>query len=332
MKKKILKLPIILIAIAIFIAVYICLFNGKGVYFTYGMKKDVALKTGTGLNSTKISEMATKFYFSKEKSKITTVSENKILSEKINGESLDTYVKNSTKGKISRIASLNNMATQKGVVLSSLEQQKVEKASLELYQALNENEKNELLATREKIEKMYEQLAIAYKMENELTKNLNIEVSLDEARVVGIQYIYSMSEEAIRDAKKSLDAGQPFSSVAAKVNGNNNYTVDVTRYDIDKKLEEVIYALHSGQVSNIVEADGKYYIIKCTSDNKQSKTDANKEKREAYLKNKAFEEKILPYENNLFFEINKSVFKKLNVEKFTEISADFDEIFRKNFN
>ena len=36
---------------------------------------------------------------------------------------------------------------------------------------------------------------------------------------------------------------------------------------MDSKFEEAAYALSTGEMSNIVEAEGKYYIIRCTSDN-----------------------------------------------------------------
>ncbi len=65
-------------------------------------------------------------------------------------------------------------------------------------------------------------------------------------------------------------------AIAKKYNSDGEYEYELRRGEMNSQFEEAAYALATGEMSKIVEADGKYYIIRCTSDNDKAKTEVNK--------------------------------------------------------
>ena len=45
---------------------------------------------------------------------------------------------------------------------------------------------------------------------------------------------------------------------------------------MDSAFEKAAFDLATGEMSKVVEAEGRYYIIRCTSDNDKAKTEVNK--------------------------------------------------------
>ena len=96
---------------------------------------------------------------------------------------------------------------------------------------------------------------------------------------------------------------------------------------LDSKFEEAAYALSTGEMSSIVEAEGKYYIIRCTSDNDKAKTEVNKSAILADKKLAAFNEKFEEYEAGKYVEWNDSEWKKLSVSSAVIYNVKFEDIF-----
>ena len=306
------------------IVVFTIFFNGKGLYFTFGMSSSTALKAGG--ESTSV--MAARVLIADEKTKLLDVADDKLLPSTVNGETVDEFVKNNVKSRLSRVATLNSMAKKKGVVLSHVQKEEVDNAASIYLQGLTDEQKNNLQVSRDKLTTMFTQFKIAEEMKNYLLSDDSIEVSTDEARVISVLYIVNDSEEEINKALNELKEGKPFYDVAANYNSDEAYTAELRRGDMQEEFENAAYALKSGEVSDVVSCDGKFYIIKCSSDNEQSKTDANKEYLLEKKRNEAFEEVFLPYENDTYIEINNSQWEKINVENITVTSVLFDDIYR----
>ena len=123
---------------------------------------------------------------------------------------------------------------------------------------------------------MFTEFAIAQKLYNDQTSLMDIEISADDSRVINIQYIVTDSKDEIEKAYAELKEGNSFFAIAKKYNSDGEYEYELRRGEMDSKFEEAAYALSTGEMSSIVEAEGKYYIIRCTSDNDKAKTEVNK--------------------------------------------------------
>ncbi len=76
-------------------------------------------------------------------------------------------------------------------------------------------------------------------------------------------------------------------------------------------------------MSDIVEAGGKYYIIKCNSDNEKSKTEANKTAILEKKKLDSFNEMFEPYEAQKYICFNQELWEQCNVSGMVIIDKKF---------
>ena len=310
------------------IVVFTIFFYGNGLYFTFGMPSETALRA----DGEAASVMAAKILLADEKTKLLDVSDDKILLASVNGETVEDYIKNNVKSRLSRVAALNAMAKKKGVVLSHVQKEEVENAASVYYQELSDEQRGSLEVSKEKLSDMFKQFKVAEEMKNYILSDDSVEVSTDEARVISILYICNESEEEARKALDELKSGTPFYDVAAKYNSDESYTAELKRGDTEESFENVAFNLKSGELSDVVSSEGRFYIIKCSSDNEQSKTDANKEYLLAKKRNEEFERLFLPYENSTYIELNGSQWEKMNVNDIPEADVLFDDIYRQYIN
>ena len=311
--------------IAAAIAVYTVFFNGKLLYFTFGMSKDDILKT----DNVSIPSTAADIFLSDDRAAIVNVSDESVLDAEVNGETLQKNIKNSVKSRLTRIAALNHMAAKKGVVLGHVKRENVRKAASEYYQSLTDEEKNYLGTDTKELEKIFTLYALADEMKEVIMRDSALEVSTDEARVISIQYICADSESDIKDAQKKLEDGVPFYDVASEYNGNTEFSAELVRGETDESFEEAAYALKSGQTSDIVASGGRYYIIKCSSDNEQSKTDANRETLLEEEQNTYFDNVLIPYENELYFEFDENKWNEKDLKNVPDMGVRFDDVYVK---
>ncbi len=328
MKKRIIKSKknksfIILGIVTVAIIVYGIFFNGHFVYFTTGVPSGNVMRA----ENENISEMAANIFLSDEKSLYEQVADDEVFTKSIGNVSIDDYLKSNVESRLSRIATLNLYAQKHGISLSHVKNNEIAIAANAYYQALTDEQKKAIGADVSKLEDLFRQYAIADEVADILYSKSDYEVSADEARVISVQYITADSKEKIEEASSKLSSGKNFSDVALEYNGNSDYTVEMKRGQFDKAFEDAAYALSSGQTSGIVESQGRFYIIKCSSDNEQAKTDANLVLLREQRKNEYFESQFAKFENNIFVEVNNGIWKKKSVQSATSLPVRFESFY-----
>ena len=225
---------------------------------------------------------------------------------------------------------MNELADKRGVVLNREESANISKAAKEYLACVDDASAKRLGLTQEQIEQMFTKFAIASRLYNDMTANLQTEVSADYARVITIQYISADSENLINSAKTRLDGGESFFYVARDINNGGDYECELRRGEMEKEFEEAAYNLATGETSQIVSCKGRYYIIRCVSDNEKTKTEANKndiiEARKLEEFNKNFEE----YEGSIYLHFNDKLWDKTDFNTVNENTA-FEDVFNKYF-
>jgi len=84
-------------------------------------------------------------------------------------------------------------------------------------------------------------------------------------------------------------------------------------------------------MSKVVEAEGRYYIIRCTSDNDKAKTEVNKSAILEKRKLEKFNEDFEKYESDIYMEFNDSEWKGLSIRNGLSLDSSFDDIFNTYF-
>lgn len=317
---------IVIIVAAILVAVsviYTIFFNGSLIYISTGLNSNTILKVD-GISMTKAEA---KILMSDARSQYEELLGEDIWNETIDGESFYSYVNEQIKVKLIRVAMLNKLAKEKGVVLSRDEENNVEAAAKEYYDNLSEDDKKQLGVSQEDVEDMYTKFAIANKLYQDIISEYDIEVSYDDARVIDIQYIVSDSKEEVENAYQSIQSGSSFFALAKEINDDGNYELELKKGEMDETFENVAFNLATGDMSEVFEVNGLYYLIRCTSDNDKTKTEVNKTTILESKQLEQFNEYMNEYESNYYVDWNTSAWNGISVRSNTIYSSNFESIF-----
>lgn len=313
---------IAVVAIAFIIAGYIKFFNGRLIYISTGMKKTEFCKVG----DLTANMCEADILLSDAKKEYEKLFGTDIWSEKIGDVTFDDYVKEQVSAKLERIYCMNLMAEDKGTVLSRNQKENVSNAVDEFYSSLTQDQISYYSITKDKLNSMFTSFAIAKMLYADITTGQDVEVSYDDARVIQIQYICADNEADIKAAKTRVDNGEVFYVVAKDYNPDE-YERECRRGELDEAFEEAAYNLATGEVSDIVSTGGKYYLIKCSSDNDKSKTEANQTTMEEKKRLEYFNSVFEKYEQQHYVEVNEKVWKTRRTSQAETFAASFEDIF-----
>jgi len=311
-------------AVVLLMILYIKFFNGSIVYIATGYGKDVLFRVD---NDTAYA-MESRILLADYRAEYEKVFGEDIWSQKIGDTTFSEYAKEQVMEKLIRVHTMNLMAKEKGVVLSRAQSDAVNDAVDEYMASLSDEQVKDMKVSNAKLKEMYTKFAIAETLYDDMTSNLKFEISADEARVISIQYICAENRSDIDAAKQRLDDGETFYMVAAVYNGDS-YECQLKRGEMEEAFENVAFELKTGETSGIVEAGGKYYIIKCTSDNDNNMTEANKLFLIEQYKLDSFNGEFEKYEAGKYIDINKKEWEKLSVQSARKLPVNFEEVFNK---
>ncbi|MDD6572236.1 MAG: peptidyl-prolyl cis-trans isomerase [Thermoflexaceae bacterium] len=316
-------LVIALIGVIIFLKTVV---GGKSIYISTGFEKDVMIK----VDQTQTSRLEVMAHLSDMIDEYEELFGEDIWTETMDGVPFDEYVIRQVKSKLTRIKCMNQVALSRGIVLSNQEEQNIGKAAAEYVAGIDKASVKKYDITEEAVKDMYRSMLMADKLFDDLTYEVDTEISEDEARVITIQYIKADTPEAAASIKSRLDGGESFSSLM-KENNPYEYEYELRRGEMEEAFEEAAFNLVTGEISNVVETSKGYYIIMCVNEYDKVKTAVNKEKMISESKLEKFNEIFEPYEAELYAEYNDELWEKLSVEDRIVTTAGFQDTYDKYF-
>lgn len=263
----------------------------------------------------------------------------------LNGVTLEESIKETVLAQLAQIKTMNLLAQQQGVSLDETELEKAGEAAGAYFSSLNAAEQEAMQVTEEIIRQLYSELALANKVYEYIIKDINPEISDDEARSITIQdiliktysqdgtgkrtpYEESAREDACRRAREILLLAQEeendFESLVIQYSEGEKSTYSFGKGEMEEAFENAAFNLETGEISGIVETEDGFHIIKCISTFNREETDANKikivEKRR---------EEVFGQEYDAFVE---SLTRTLNEERWDSVAfLEGDEIVTKDF-
>lgn len=248
--------------------------------------------------------------------------------------SLEDRVKDMVLAKLAQIKVMNLMASEYELEFSEEELEKINKATDSFYDGLCDAEKESLKLKREDVFKAYSEYAMADKVYEYIIKDVNPEISDDEARTITIQQIMiktfsldangnkvKFSDRAMQEAKSTarivrelaVSQGESFELLQAKYDEGGLKTCSFLRGEVEKEIEEAAFSLSLEEVSDIIETEDGFYIIKCISDFDIDETQANKLVILKERKSKAFNEQYEQYLESITKILNKSLYDSIEM-------------------
>lgn len=246
--------------------------------------------------------------------------------------SLEDYIKEVTIDELTRIACMEQIAKEQEVELTEEEEAKVKKMAEIYYESLSKEEISYIGASQKNIENYYKNYALAQKLYDSLTQNINIEVSDDEARVIRIQQIYVTSAENAAAVNQKLLNGEDFAAVASNYNEAAVVETTVARGVLPENVEEVAFNLDNDAVSGMIQSEDGYYFVKCLNKFEEELTEANKANIIVKREKAQFENAYSDFTEKAEYDFNEKLWDSVTIAEEEDITTDsFFEVFEENW-
>lgn len=244
------------------------------------------------------------------------------------GVPLEKSVKDMVLAKIAQVKVMNLMAESYGLTLTEEETDHIRISSERFFRSLNETEKKLIGVSLENITEIYTEYAMANKVYDYVIRDVNPEISDDEARAITVQQIHIKTyaldvngkrvDLSGRSKKEALERAtlvkeltqtdeNSFESLSAKYNEAESMTMTYKRGELPKALEDAAFSLAYDEISDIIETEDGYYIYKCISTLNVEETQLNKVELLKQRKEEVFDETY----DAVIAELQKTLNEKL---------------------
>lgn len=271
----------------------------------------------------------------------------------LDGVTLETYVKDKVLEKAAQIKSMYLLAKSKDIQLDEQEVSFAKAAAKDYCGQIGAAQKEEFGITEELVQKLFEEYAMANKVYLAITGDVNPEISDDEARIVTIQHVLirtsskdadgnrvefmtAQKDAAYEKAQKVLEeakAGKKsFEEIASRYSEDSNLTYSFGKGEMDPAIEAVAFQLETDEISNVVESESGYHVIKCISTFDSDETQANKKKILEERRNEAFGLEYDAFVEGLTKKLNESAWEEVGLLRNGSLPmADFFDVYDKFF-
>lgn len=251
----------------------------------------------------------------------------------LDGVTLEENVKETVLAKIAQIKSLNLLAQSKEVSLDEAELEKVARATETYYNSLNETEKELLGVTPEVINRLYAEYALAEKVYAHIIKDINPEISDDEARIITVEHILIKTyttdgsgrrveytetakaaayEKACEVLALATDGQHEFESLISQYSEDSIGTYSFGKGEMEAAFENAAFNLGENEISSIVESSHGYHIIKCITTFNREQTDQNKLTIMEERKKEVFGEEYDVFVDTLTRQLNETLWENVH--------------------
>lgn len=321
---------------------------GTKVVLTTGFEKDEVFRIEN--SSCKLPELMV--YLTTIQNRYESVYGEEIWETRADGMTLEENVKNIALAQIAQIKTMNLMAEKYEVKLSDEEEARAENAAKAYYGTLGEREIELMGVTEKTIRALYKEFARAEKMYQYTIKDINPEISDDEARTITVQHIliktYALdgtgkkieyTEEAKQDAyKRAREAmelakeGEDFDALIRRYSEDDKATYSFGKGEMEESFETAAFNLGTGEISDVVETEFGYHIIKCINTFDREETDANKIKIVEQRREEAFGQEYDAYMETLTRNLNEELWNTVNFIHDEDVKTqNFFEVYSQYF-
>ncbi len=234
--------------------------------------------------------------------------------------------------RLAEVKALGILASDRDITLSERDIEKCGKAADRYMGSLSDADRKDLEITPELLLSMYEDYALAYNVYNDITKDVNPEISDDEARIITIQRILIPNgdeEQAAQTANiiyAKLSEGEGFDTLTDEYNGSgeSKYSFGKDTDDFPPDFVNACFELSTDEVSSPIVTDEGISIVKCLSSYDRERTDANKIRLVNDRKSEAFDKVYSSFVKELQTNFNSELW---NGQELSDRKLDSEENF-----
>jgi len=275
-----------------------------------------------------------------------------IWTSSVKGTTYEEHFLDQMKSFLIQLRYMKIMAKEKEIRLTEKEEALLTEIANKYYSNLTEEDISALKVTEEEVLEAYTDYALADKVLKELAKDVNVEISDDEAKVIIVQQILiktfildesgnpvSLSEEEIQEKlniagsiQKKAKEGTDFTVLAAEYNEDNTTQIQLAKGQTIPEFEKAAFALEEGEISEIVQTEFGYFIIKCVSDYDVEATRAYKQELRKERILETFQEEYDKLTSSVKLEFNEKLWGNIRLSEVRNTTTcDFFEQYNNQF-
>ena len=323
--------------------------DGTRVVFTTGFGKDEVFRIED--ESCRKDEIMV--YLTTIQNQYESVYGEEIWNTSLDGVTLEENVKETVLARIAQVKTMYLLAVEKGVELDERETALVEKAAEEYFASLSDEEIKLLGVKEETVRKLYTEYALAEKVYAVLIQDINPEISDDEARTIKVQHIllrtYTLDgagkrvpfsegakqavyEKACEIREQAVSGEYEFTELISRYSEDSTGTYSFGKGEMDESFEAAAFLLETNEISQVVESESGYHIIKCLNTFDREETDANKIKIVEERRREAFGMEYDAFVETLAKNLNQSLWDEIELIHDENVTTDnFFAVYEKYF-
>lgn len=263
-------------------------------------------------------------------------------------ETVGDSLKENALERLVKVKTLNQIASGEGVTLEEMEISDAQQSADQYMNSLSDAEKKYLGISENDAAEMLKEYRLAAKMARQMVSDVPDEVSDDEARTVTVQSIliktYAENEDgsrtkfndsqkakakakaqSIRDEIQSgMDhlLGITFDTYLAKYNEDSVSTYTITKGEVDSAFEQAAFNQPVGTISDVIETQDGYRIIKPIATSDESQLQANKKAILQKRIQEAYEKAYDSYASELDCQLNEERWNQIVLCEDPEVTTD----------
>ncbi len=269
----------------------------------------------------------------------------------LDGATLEQNVKDTVLAKLARVKTMYLLAEEKGIELTDAELEQIDQAAQEYFRSLNETEVDLLGIDEDTVAQMYREYAMARKVYQYIIQDVNPEISDDEARTITVQHILlrtyvndgtgnrvaytdelkkNVYERACAIREQAVSGESSFQDLASRYSEDPTVTYSFGKGEMDEAFEAAAFALETDEISQVVETQSGYHIIKCINTFDREQTDANKLQLLEERRREVFGEEYDAFVEKLNKGLNEELWEQVEFLRDRQVTtSSFFEVYEK---
>lgn len=263
-----------------------------------------------------------------------------IMSRELNGINVSDKLTGLALSRLAQVKAMNLLAAERGLTLTEREEEKCVQAADRYMRSLSEADIRDLDIDYDMLLHMFEEYALADKVYNDITGDINPEISDDEARTITVKVI------AV-DGKDQAEALQIANMIYSQVSDGRDLDAaadeyeeaTVSKYSFGKDTDEfpedfvdTCFKLAADEISTPIMKDNTAYIAQCISSFEQEDTDANKLRIIAKRKSEAFDQVYNDFVSGLYSNFNDTLWDdQMFLDRRLDSTDDFFRVYEDVF-
>lgn len=250
------------------------------------------------------------------------------------GTTFQAHLLGEIKRFIKELKTMNLLAEDQKITLTGQEKEDLKELADAYYRTLSAADLAYTGVEEEDVYLLYEQYHLANKLVDELTKDVNLEISDSEAKIITVEEIVMDDEAAASEVYAQVSAeGADFAALAKEYSKDIVIQKQVGRSERKKEYEDAVFNLTPGQISPVIALDGSYYIVKCISDYDEAATVERKKNLALLRKDQAFRQIYDEFAKEHPIEIKGSLWDELSFDgKDGSVTDSFFQVYHEYWN